>query len=130
MLEEEWRRPENWDEFVRMEAYRATWERIQKKDLLERTTDTGAFLKVELERVRRQQRCIDNIRGQGTFIGFDVEGGHRGMRKLIRWCVRHGVHVSPCGDETIGLRPALILEQIHAAFLRDALLYFRSTNDI
>ena len=63
MLEEEWGRPENWDELIRMEAYRATWERIQKKDLLERTTDTGAFLKVELDRVRRRQHSISNIRG-------------------------------------------------------------------
>lgn len=34
--------------------------------------DTSTFLKIELERVHRERGIAENIRGYGTFIGFDV----------------------------------------------------------
>jgi 4-aminobutyrate aminotransferase-like enzyme len=34
--------------------------------------DTSAFLKLELNRMGRENGRIGNVRGYGTFIGFDV----------------------------------------------------------
>ena len=34
--------------------------------------DTSDFLKIELNRVRTEKGLIGNVRGQGTFLGFDV----------------------------------------------------------
>ena len=45
---------------------------MSQKDVLAKVMDTSAFLKIELNRVEYQKGYIKNIRGQGTFIGFDV----------------------------------------------------------
>jgi 4-aminobutyrate aminotransferase-like enzyme len=34
--------------------------------------DTSDFLKIELNRVKAERGLIANVRGQGTFLGFDV----------------------------------------------------------
>jgi 4-aminobutyrate aminotransferase-like enzyme len=49
-----------------------TWKYIQRKNLLSYVMDTSTFLKIELERVNREKGIARNIRGYGTFIGFDV----------------------------------------------------------
>jgi 4-aminobutyrate aminotransferase-like enzyme len=46
---------------------------ISRDKLLKRVKDTQAFLKIELERVSRAKGTFGNIRGYGTFIGFDVK---------------------------------------------------------
>jgi hypothetical protein len=35
--------------------------------------DTSQFLKIELARVERETGTITNIRGYGTFLGFDTQ---------------------------------------------------------
>lgn len=69
------------DDFLSMEQnvdltklinYGITWRYIQKKNLLSYVMDTSTFLKIELERVNRENGSAQNIRGYGTFIGFDV----------------------------------------------------------
>jgi 4-aminobutyrate aminotransferase-like enzyme len=49
-----------------------TWKYIQRKNLLNYVNDTSTFLKIELERVNRTKGIAHNIRGQGTYLGFDV----------------------------------------------------------
>ena len=34
--------------------------------------DMSAFLKIELIRIEKEKGFITNVRGQGTFIGFDT----------------------------------------------------------
>jgi 4-aminobutyrate aminotransferase-like enzyme len=36
-------------------------------------SDASTFLKVELGHIQRDKSLITDIRGNGTFIGFDVE---------------------------------------------------------
>eukprot|EP00826_Nyctotherus_ovalis_P045454 TRINITY_DN5036_c0_g1_i8.p1 TRINITY_DN5036_c0_g1~~TRINITY_DN5036_c0_g1_i8.p1 ORF type:complete len:304 (+),score=93.00 TRINITY_DN5036_c0_g1_i8:96-914(+) len=45
---------------------------IVKRKLLPRTSDAGAYLRVELEKIAESRKFIANVRGQGTFIGFDI----------------------------------------------------------
>jgi 4-aminobutyrate aminotransferase-like enzyme len=46
--------------------------------------DTSTFLKIELERVAQQKGLISDIRGYGTFIGFDVPNENV-AEKLTQW---------------------------------------------
>lgn len=59
-------------DMVKLLNFGITWKHIQKKNLLSYVMDTSTFLKIELERVHREKNIASNIRGYGTFIGFDV----------------------------------------------------------
>lgn len=48
------------------------WKTIQKRDLLSYVTDTGTFLKIELNRIEKEKGVVRNVRGYGTFLGFDT----------------------------------------------------------
>lgn len=100
-----------------------TWKAIQYEKLLELTHDTSSFLKIELGNIQRDQGTISNIRGNGTFIGFDVEN-ELVAKKMERWFVRGGIQLLRCGPRTFGIRSSLIFGPSHAATLRENLKYF------
>jgi 4-aminobutyrate aminotransferase-like enzyme len=56
--------------------YGIIWKTIQKKDLLSFVGDTSIFLKVELERISKEKGVISNVRGYGTFLGFDTPSSY------------------------------------------------------
>ena len=85
--------------------------------------DTSTFLKIELLRVQRDLGLISNVRGYGTFLGFDVQNPDV-ADSLQRYFFRSGINLLRCGALTFGLRPALILGPKQAAILRDNLLYY------
>lgn len=57
---------------VKLLNFGVTWKYIQKKNLLSYVGDTSTFLKIELGRIEKEQGTIKDIRGYGTFIGFDA----------------------------------------------------------
>lgn len=57
---------------VKLLNFGVTWKYIQKKNLLTYVMDTSTFLKIELNRVQKEQGIISNVRGYGTFLGFDT----------------------------------------------------------
>lgn len=81
------------------------------------------FLKIELERVANEKGFIRNVRGYGTFLGFDTPSAHL-AENMQKYFFRSGINLLRCGDNSFGLRPALILGPKHAANLRDNLLYY------
>lgn len=101
-------------------AFKSIIDHIKRKRLLEKTQDTGDFIKTELDRVNKKQRVFTNLRGHGTFLGFDVEDFHRAQH-LQKYLLRNGIMVAMVGPQTLGLRPSLLLEPLHAAHLRDAI---------
>ena len=103
-----------------------TWKTAQSYNLLELVNDTSSFLKIELGNVAKEKGDITNIRGMGTYIGFDVNGDTDNM---MRWLMKRGVLVAKTGPNTIGLRPALILGPTQAANLREALKYYDPAHD-
>ena len=60
-------------DMVKLANFGVTWKYIQKKNLLSYVMDTSTFLKIELARVEKDRGYIKNLRGYGTFLGFDVE---------------------------------------------------------
>lgn len=57
---------------VKLLNFGVTWKYIQKKNLLNYVVDISSFLKIELARVEREKGKISNIRGYGTYLGFDA----------------------------------------------------------
>ena len=110
-------------DMVKLLNYGSTWKYIQKKNLLSYVLDTATFLKIELNRVQAEKGVIQNVRGTGTFIGFDVASPDY-AETMQKWFFRSGIHLLRCGPQTFGLRPALILGPRQAAILRDNLLHY------
>ncbi len=94
---------------------------IANRSLLPHTADTGAYLRSELGKIEANRKYISRVRGQGTFIGFDIPRGHAEAVRLVNYLKDKGIYVRLFGEATIGLRPALILEPIHAHHLLKAL---------
>jgi len=59
-------------DMVKIINYGIVWQTILRKNLLSYVMDTSTFLKVELGRVANEKEFIKDIRGVGTFIGFDL----------------------------------------------------------
>lgn len=90
---------------VKLLNFGVTWKYIQKKNLLTYVMDTSTFLKIELNRIQKEQGIISNVRGYGTFIGFDTNTADSMQRSFFR----SGINLLRCGENSFGLRPALIL---------------------
>lgn len=99
---------------IKLLNFGIVWKQIQKKDLLNLVQDTSTFLKIELHRVTKENGFIHNVRGYGTFIGFDATFEDT-AEKMQRYFFKSGINLLRCGPKTFGLRPALILEPKHAA---------------
>ena len=104
-----------------------TWKAAQDWNLFELVNDSSSFLKMELGHVQRDDGTIENVRGAGTYIGFDVKDGK--AESMMRWLQKRGIIVSKTGPNTLGLRPALVLQPKHAASLRDALYQYHPNHD-
>ncbi len=66
---------------------------------------------------------ISNVRGNGTFIGFDAADSYIAA-SLYSWLLKSGVNVARVGPTTLGLRPSLILGPKHAKHLRESIKAF------
>jgi len=82
--------------------------------------DTSSFLKIELNNVQRDHGFIKNIRGNGTYLGFDCEDSVT-TSSMQNWLNKSGVNVARIAPKTLGLRPSLLLGPKQAANLREAL---------
>ena len=100
-------------------AFGLTWKTAQYENLFELVNDSSSFLKMELGHIQRDYGSIANVRGSGTYIGFDVIDGQ--AESMMRWLQKRGVVVSQTGEDTLAVRPALVLQPKHAAYLRDSL---------
>ena len=57
---------------IKLLSFGVTWKHIQSQNLLAYVMDTSTFLKIELGRIEKERGIISNLRGYGTFLGFDV----------------------------------------------------------
>lgn len=108
---------------VKLLNYGIVWKTILRKDLLNYVMDTSAFLKIELNRIQKEKGIIKDVRGYGTFLGFDAKGPDT-AENLQKYFFATGIHLLRCGPTAFGLRPALILGPKQCALLRDNLLHY------
>lgn len=94
---------------------------MQRHELLEKVQDLSSFLKIELGNVERDRNClIKNVRGNGTFLGFDTETP-MAADSIQSWLQKSAIQVARIGPSTLGVRPALVLGASKAHYLRDSL---------
>ena len=66
---------------------------------------------------------IKDIRGNGTFLGFDLVEAKQ-TDSMQKWLLKRGIVTAKVGPSTLGIRPALILGPSQAAMLRDEIRNF------
>jgi len=115
-------------DMVKLLNYEIVWRTIHNRALHELVQDTSSFLKIELGNIERDSGFISNVRGQGTFIGFDTVS-NTVANSLQAWLLKGGVQVARVGPQTFGLKPALIMKPKDAAPLRESLKSYHPNHD-
>lgn len=101
---------------VRAILFRAIYEEVQNKNLVENTAITGEYLYKGLEALAQKfPNAIQNLRGkgQGTFIAWDSPNRDEFLAKAKTV----GVNIGGSGATAVRLRPMLIFQKHHGMFL-------------
>ncbi|KAG0366985.1 aminotransferase class-III-domain-containing protein [Gamsiella multidivaricata] len=95
-------------------------QEIKDKNLIKNAQETGAYLKKELHLMESQHPgTISNVRGQGTFLAFDLPSQQERDAFVVR-LRQLGVSAGGCGPQSIRLRPMLVFQKRHADVFLDA----------
>jgi L-lysine 6-transaminase len=82
---------------------------IRQENLLQNITVQGEYILTQLRNFARETGLIDNVRGRGAFIGFDVVD--TATRDHVRELAKQaGCLLLVCGDVTLRMRPALSIQ--------------------
>ncbi|KAI8059573.1 4-aminobutyrate aminotransferase [Gongronella butleri] len=81
---------------------------IESKDLLTNVKQIGAYVQEQLPTLG-----LENVRGQGLFIAFDLPTAAQRDKFLVDMRQR-GVNIGGCGDRAVRLRPMLTFQKHHA----------------
>jgi len=109
-------------------AFGATWKAINDNNLLKMVDCTGSFLKIELGNLARDKGFIRNVRGNGTYLGFDVDENK--TDNVQKWLLKRGILVGRSGDNTLCVRPPLVMLPLEAAHLRNELEHYHPNHDL
>ena len=93
----------------------AVLEVLESENLLENATQTGQYLLDELARFP----VIQNLRGAGLMIGFDVPDTHAGLRKQLLF--EHRIFTGEAKGNVIRLLPSLALSREEADWFLEKL---------
>jgi 4-aminobutyrate aminotransferase/(S)-3-amino-2-methylpropionate transaminase len=104
---------------VRAMQAAAIIQEIKDKNLLENVQNVGQYLQDNLQAMQANTP-IQNTRGQGAFIAFDLPDSAKRDAFLIDMRQR-GVNIGGCGDRTVRLRPMLTFQRHHADILLDTM---------
>eukprot|EP01113_Clastostelium_recurvatum_P020270 TRINITY_DN2406_c0_g1_i1.p1 TRINITY_DN2406_c0_g1~~TRINITY_DN2406_c0_g1_i1.p1 ORF type:complete len:503 (+),score=157.80 TRINITY_DN2406_c0_g1_i1:157-1509(+) len=92
---------------------------IERNKLIENTRITGQHLMDGLKQIS-QNGSISNVRGQGTFIAFDLPSPQ--VRDSVVGALRQaGVETGGCGEQSIRMRPMLWCKPSHAELFLERL---------
>lgn len=104
---------------VRAMQAAAIVQEIKDKDLLTNVKDVGQYIQDNLQEMTKSTP-IDNVRGQGAFIAFDLPDGAK-RDAFLNDMRQRGVNIGGCGDRTVRLRPMLTFQRHHADILLDTM---------
>ncbi|CEP16195.1 hypothetical protein [Parasitella parasitica] len=104
---------------VRAMQAAAIVQEIKDKQLLRNVQNVGSYLQDNLADMARSTP-IENVRGQGAFIAFDLPDAKTRDSFLVDMRQR-GVNIGGCGERTVRLRPMLTFQRQHADILLDTM---------
>jgi acetylornithine aminotransferase len=93
----------------------AVLEVMEKENLMQNATEVGAYLMSELRKISQLQ----NVRGKGLMIGFDVPEELKDLKKNLLW--KHKIFTGEAKPNVIRLLPSLALKKRDAEDLIDAI---------
>jgi acetylornithine/N-succinyldiaminopimelate aminotransferase len=93
----------------------AVLEVIEKEKLMHNAAEVGNYLMTELKKIPQLQ----NIRGRGLMIGFDVPEELKDLRKNLLW--KHKIFTGESKPNVIRLLPSLALKKRDAEDFIDAI---------
>lgn len=93
----------------------AVLEVIEAENLIENASNVGSYLMAELVRLP----SVQNLRGRGLMIGFDVPEQHKDLRKNLLW--EHKIFTGEAKPNVIRLLPSLALRKKDADEFLDAM---------
>jgi acetylornithine aminotransferase len=83
----------------------AVVEVIEKENLVQNAAEVGQYLMDELKKIPQLQ----NVRGRGLMIGFDVPDSLKDLRKNLLW--KHKIFTGEAKPNVIRLLPSLALRK-------------------
>lgn len=93
----------------------AVLEVMEKENLLQNAAEVGKYLMDELKKIPQLQ----NVRGRGLMIGFDVPEQFKDLRKNLLW--KHKIFTGEAKPNVIRLLPSLALRKKDADQLLEAI---------
>ena len=93
----------------------AVVEVIEKENLVQNAAEVGQYLMDELNKIPQLQ----NVRGRGLMIGFDVPEAFKDLRKNLLW--KHKIFTGEAKPNVIRLLPSLALRKKDADQLLEAI---------
>lgn len=93
----------------------AVLEVMEKENLMQNATEVGQYLMNELKKIPQLQ----NIRGRGLMIGFDVPEELKDLRKNLLW--KHKIFTGESKPNVIRLLPSLALKKRDAEDFIDSI---------
>jgi acetylornithine/N-succinyldiaminopimelate aminotransferase len=93
----------------------AVLEVIEKENLLQNAAEVGQYLMDELKKIPQLQ----NVRGRGLMIGFDVPEQYKDLRKNLLW--KHKIFTGEAKPNVIRLLPSLALRKSDVDQLLEAI---------
>ena len=93
----------------------AVVEVIEKENLVQNAAEVGQYLMDELKKIPQLQ----NVRGRGLMIGFDVPEAFKDLRKNLLW--KHRIFTGEAKPNVIRLLPSLALRKKDADQLLEAI---------
>lgn len=106
----------------------AVLEVMEEEDLIRNAEETGNYLIEALKAIPE----INEVRGKGLMIGFDVPEELKNLRKNLLW--QHHIFTGEAKPNVIRLLPSLALSNTEAACfiqeLKDEILKIKNTNKV
>ena len=87
-----------------------TIEIIKKQKLLQRNRKMGDYIVKRLREIGELSESMQNSRGRGLMIAFDLENG-RLRDDVVIECVKNGLLVLGCGSKSIRIIPPYTIEK-------------------
>jgi L-lysine 6-transaminase len=95
-------------------------EIIREDDLIANAARVGAAFKSGLEKLQKELPSVDNVRGRGLLLAFDLPDKDT-RNKVRQGCWDAGLATLPCGPRSLRFRPPLIFSEEDAGRALDIL---------
>lgn len=85
---------------------------IEEDNLVDNAAEVGKYLLSKLETMADNHEYLSNARGLGLMCAIDLPDSHS-RNAVVSECMKHGMMILSCGDNTVRFRPPLTVTTEH-----------------